>query len=416
MGRTSAWRGVPSQGSAPGIGETRMNGGDPRSVYVHAPFCARRCLYCDFAVTVDSDPGATRWLDALEAEWAWLERTKASTPEGPLRTLYVGGGTPSLLGPTAMDGLVGVLGAELMGGAELEWTAEANPESLTRETAEAWRGAGVNRLSLGAQTFHDASLRWMGRMHGPEGPGRAVEVARAAGFDSISLDLIFALPHRLGRSLDDDLDRLFEIAPPHVSIYGLTVEEGTPLGRSVREGREVPADEEQYADEFLRVVERLRGEGYLQYEVSNFARPGFESSHNQAYWIGDAYVGLGNGAHSFTDGVRRWNIRDWAEYSTAVCSGESPVGGEERIGPSEGRLERIWLSLRTSDGLATGDLSAGGIELATAWVHQGRAEMGEGMLRLNPQGWLLLDRLAVELASVEEESASAAPSVPSDIP
>ena len=352
-----------------------------------------------------------------------------------LETLYLGGGTPSLLGvgalPALMDGLVGeaseIAGTggsgaaggrggprvDLSGLAEL--TAEANPESFTPELAADWVAAGVNRVSLGAQTFHEPALKWMGRLHGPEGPGRAVQVARAAGLENVGLDLIFGLPERLGRDLDADLDRMLALEPEHISVYGLSVEPDTPLGRWVAEGRETLPDEDRYGEEYLRVADRLRRAGYEHYEVSNFALPGREAVHNAAYWRGVAYLGLGNGAHSFVAPERWWNERDWPAYRRRVEAGELPRSDAERLTAEAAALERIWLGLRTADGLALSSLSERQKARAAEWARTGRAEVEGGRVRLTPEGWLLLDRLAVELDEAgarpgdERAAADAAP-------
>lgn len=368
-----------------------------RSVYVHAPFCARRCAYCDFAVQVRARGDTDAWLEALAAELAWLEGDGLLTPAPRLDTLYVGGGTPSLLGADAMTRLAGVLGQERVSDPELEWTAEANPESLTDEVARGWAAAGVNRLSLGVQSFHDDTLRWMGRLHGSEGPARAVEAARRAGIDSLSVDLIFGLPDSVGRSWKTDLERALALDVGHVSLYGLTVEEGTPLARWVAQGRVVPVDDERYRDEYLLAADVLTAAGYDHYEVSNFARPGARSRHNTAYWTGVPYLGLGNGAHSFAPPVRRWNVREWDAYVSRLLQGEGPEAERETVAGPSARLERIWLALRTDAGWPLDPEGAAARRLAGVWQGRGWAEIVEGRLRLTPEGWLLLDRLAVEL-------------------
>ncbi len=368
-----------------------------RSVYVHAPFCARRCVYCDFAVEVRHRGDLEGWLAALAGELSFL------ATEGPillaerLHTLYVGGGTPSLLGPEAMVGLSAVLDPDRLSDPELEWTAEANPESFTREVADAWRKAGVNRLSLGAQSFHGPALQWMGRLHGPEGVGDAVRIARDAGFDNISVDLMFGLPKHLDRSWALDLERALELEPRHVSLYGLTVEAATPLGRAVHQGREKRVDEERYRDEYLQAAEVLTSAGYLHYEVSNFARPGGASRHNAVYWTGDPYLGLGNGAHSYADPVRRWNHRDWESYSGAIRRGESPEASRETIDEDARRLEGVWLSLRTERGLSVAELPPRAAELTERWKKARLAVTDADRIRLTAEGWLVLDGLAVEL-------------------
>jgi putative oxygen-independent coproporphyrinogen III oxidase len=375
-----------------------------RSVYVHAPFCVRRCFYCDFAVTVRPEGDAPAWSAALRAELALVEREGLFAVAPELETLYVGGGTPSLLGPAAMTALGGVLGKGRLTSPGLEWTAEANPESFTPRLAAGWVEAGVNRVSLGVQTFDEGTLRWMGRMHGPEGGPRAVATAKDAGLANVSVDLMFGLPATLGRSWSEDLDRALSLDVPHVSLYGLGIEAATPLGRAVAEGREPPVDEERYREEFLEAAERLGDAGYAHYEVSNFARPGYESRHNGAYWDGRPYLGLGNGAHSYAHPIRRWNVRDWAAYGARAAAGESPEEGRERLDAAAAGMERIWLGLRTRNGLRLSPEAQGARTLVTAWERAGLAVLRGDQVRLTPTGWLLLDRLAVELDGVTTAS------------
>lgn len=383
-------------------------------LYVHAPFCARRCPYCDFAVTVRRTGGHEEWSEAIRAELDMRERGGPAgdpvTLARPLRTLFVGGGTPSLLGADAMGALGRILGPERVASMTLEWTAEANPESFGPEVARGWRDAGVTRVSLGVQSFDPAVLRWMGRLHGPEGAETAVNTARAHGLANLSLDLIFGLPARLGRNLRTDLDAALALEPAHLSLYGLSAEQGTPLARWIREGREIPLDDDAYAEEYLRIAERLVSEGYRHYEVSNFARPGFESVHNQAYWSGTPYLGLGNGSHSYLPPFRCWNFRNWDEYSNRVLAGKDPTLEREAVEGEPRVLEIIWLGLRTADGwtlpVGTGGNGPGSEEMAAAgeiarsWQVRGLAAVRGGRVILTPEGWLLLDELAVQMAGV----------------
>jgi len=368
-----------------------------RAVYVHAPFCARRCFYCDFAVQVRRTGGCEAWLEALRAEVAQLHESGKLSLAPVLDSVFVGGGTPSLLGPLAMRGLRDILGPDRFGASQLEWTAEANPESFSAEVAAGWAEAGVNRISLGVQSFHEPTLRWMGRRHGPDGAVAAVQRARDVGVERLSVDLIFGLPSHLDRPWADDLARAVDLGVKHVSLYGLSVEMATPLGRAVREGRESVADEERYRDEYLLAAEVLTGAGFLHYEVSNFAHPGHASRHNRAYWDGSPYVGLGNGAHSYIHPRRRWNLRDWEAYREAVVSGRSAVGEEETLDAEATRLERVWLGLRTDQGLGRDQLGAAGWALAESWVDEGWGVIEAGRIRLTAEGWLLLDRLAVTM-------------------
>ena len=375
----------------------------PRSLYVHVPFCVRRCSYCDFAVQATAEAPTDAWLDAVTAEMRLLAAERGWQAPLALDTVYLGGGTPSLLRPGAMAELRRRLEPFATWDATAEWTCEANPESFTAEVARAWREAGVNRISLGAQTFHEPALRWMGRLHGADGPARAMDAARAAGFDNVSVDLIFGLPARLGRDWGADLHRALLLEPEHVSLYGLTAEAAAPLGRWVREGRETLADEDRYADEYLLAHERLTGAGFEHYEVSNFGLPGRRSRHNFAYWTGAPYAALGPGAHAFYPPLRRWNVRSWDAYRTMLLDeGRLPTDGEETVDADTAGLERAWLLLRTDAGWPLIDAGEAELRLAETWTAQGWARVTDGVLRLTAEGWLLLDRLAVEMASAAE--------------
>jgi oxygen-independent coproporphyrinogen III oxidase len=369
----------------------------PEHLYIHVPFCVRRCVYCDFAVTATSAAPVDAWLQAITVELAQWRDGQGWTAPLRLRTLYVGGGTPSLLGTGAMPRLAETLAPFAGWDADVEWTAEANPESFTDELARDWVAAGVNRVSLGAQTFHEPTLRWMGRLHGAAGPARAMAAARAAGLENVSIDLIFGLPDALERDWDRDLLQAIALEPEHVSLYGLTAEAGTPLGRRVQQGAERLADEDSYAEQYRMAVDRLGAAGFTHYEVSNFARPGRESRHNQAYWQHRPYVGLGPGAHSFVPPDRSWNVRDWAEYRSRLAAGESPREGAETLCGPELDLEATWLGLRARNGLAVASLTRGQQALVGTWQAAGLASCADGQVRLTTEGWLLLDRLAVEL-------------------
>ncbi|CAN5840285.1 radical SAM family heme chaperone HemW [soil metagenome] len=317
-----------------------------------------------------------------------------------LDTVYVGGGTPSMLGEGALASMREAFAPYASWeDASVEWTAEANPESFTLSLAEDWRRTGVNRISLGVQTFHEPALRWMGRMHGAAGAVRAMLTARTAGFHNVSVDLIFGLPERLGRDWKDDLERALELEPDHVSLYGLTAEIATPLGRWVREGREHLADEDRYADEYLLANQTLTAAGFQHYEVSNFGLPGFRSRHNFAYWTGAPYAALGPGAHGFHPPCRRWNLKGWEAYRDAVAAGRLPIDGSEIIAEKEVELEAIWLGLRTDIGYPLAVLAAKQRQLAALWVSRGLAFSDDVVLKLTANGWLLLDQLALELSA-----------------
>ena len=358
-------------------------------LYLHVPFCARRCSYCDFSIAVRRRIPAEEYLAAIRTEF------EQQGEIGLLETVYLGGGTPSLLPSESVARLLQFVFARTPSADAVEVTLEANPEDVTPGAARTWRSAGVNRVSLGAQSFDDRVLRWMHRSHDADRVPTSVETLRSAGIDNISLDLIFALPPELERDWRGDLDRALALEPAHLSLYGLTVEPRTPLARWVSRGATAPPDDERYAEEYLLAHERLADAGYLFYEVSNAAREGRRSRHNSAYWSGRPYLGLGPAAHSFDGRTRHWNLAPWEAYRRALTDGRSPVESEERLTPEQQELERLYLGLRTSEGVSSTILHrppqpAQPLEplLAGGWLVE-----REGRLRCTPEGWLRLDTL-----------------------
>ena len=376
-----------------------------RHLYIHVPFCQRRCSYCDFSIAVRKRIPAREYVDAVLREFRLLGGTDPGRQPGgsggeTLETVYFGGGTPSLLPPDAISALLTSLRDAFHvtpSRDDVEVTLEANPEDVTRESATAWRRAGVNRVSLGAQSFDDRVLRWMHRSHDGARIGDAVRALRAAGIENVSLDLIFALPTELQRDWERDLDQALALLPSHLSLYGLTVEERTPLARWISRGATSTPDDERYAEEYLLAHLRLAACGYRFYEVSNACRDGFRSRHNSAYWSGRAYLGLGPAAHSFDGRARRWNTPAWEDYRQALAVGHSPVQSEEVLTDEQRELERLYLALRTDHGLALTPPD-GPLPPATAqWVERGWAEVRERRLVCSPEGWLRLDALVRDL-------------------
>lgn len=323
--------------------------------------------------------------------------TSHAVEQWALSTVYLGGGTPSSLGGAGVRQLLETIRsfAEIAPGAEI--TIEANPDDVTVQAAEEWVSAGVNRVSLGAQSFDDSVLAWMHRTHDAIQIGEAVRAARFAGITNLSLDLIFALPNEVPRSWSRDLDEVMHLSPEHVSLYGLTVEPATALHRWERAGRVSPAGENRYADEFLEAHHRLTGAAFNHYEVSNFARPGSESRHNSAYWSGEPYKGIGPAAHSF-DGLRRhWNVKPYVEWLDALRRGRPVVDGEEVLDSASVACERIYLGLRTEAGYPAG---ASDRAAAENWARAGWAVIDGDLVRLNAEGWLRLDSLAAGLTGL----------------
>ncbi|MGH7594455.1 MAG: radical SAM family heme chaperone HemW [Gemmatimonadales bacterium] len=357
-------------------------------VYVHIPFCARRCSYCDFAIAVRREIPNQQLVDTISAEWRG--RTTEWGAVAAINTLYFGGGTPSRVAPGSIAAILAVITAELplVSGAEV--TLETNPDDVTDERAHAWAAAGVNRISLGVQSHEPAVLEWMHRTHRAEQVRGAMRMLRTAGFRNISIDMIFALPAMLQRDWRVDLSRTLELGPQHLSLYGLTVEPHTPLFRWTQQGGVVPPPDERYADEYVAAHDLAAGAGFEHYEVSNAARAGFQSRHNSAYWSGADYIGLGPSAHSFQRGQRRWNVREWADYRARSTTGASVVGGTECPGVEARRLERQYLGLRTTLGVALDDLPS---DVPDRWCEAGWATVSDGVLRLTVEGWLRLDAL-----------------------
>ncbi|MEJ2482628.1 MAG: coproporphyrinogen-III oxidase family protein [Gemmatimonadota bacterium] len=284
----------------------------------------------------------------------------------------------------------------------IEWTAEANPSSLTVETARAWREIGVNRLSLGVQSFDDRALAWLGRLHDAREARAAIDRARTAGFDDLSLDLIFGLPAAVSRRWRWELQQAIGSGVSHVSAYGLTAEPETPLGRRVALGRVSLPDSGSYAIEYRITAEELESHDFVQYEVSNFALPGHECRHNWHYWIGTEYLGVGPSAHSYIRGRRIWNVRHWKAYRAAVLAGESVRAGHEIPSVTQRRLEALWLGLRTRRGI---DLDVFGLPSTAVegWIARGWASRQGTRVRLTTGGWLLLDELVATLAARMKE-------------
>jgi oxygen-independent coproporphyrinogen-3 oxidase len=364
----------------------------PQHVYVHVPFCARRCVYCDFSIAVRRDVPVDEYATALGRE---IETRFADTGRWTVSTLYLGGGTPSRLGAAGVTSLLDTIKSRMSVADDGEVTLEANPDDVTPDAAHAWRDAGVNRISLGAQSFDDDVLRWMHRTHDASQIGSAIDAARGAGIDDVSVDLIFALPDSVARSWRSDLDQAIALEPTHVSLYGLTVEPHTPLGRSRDRGEAAESPDERYESEFLLAHDELTSAGFDHYEVSNYARAGKRARHNSSYWERVPYVGLGPSAHGFDGSERRWNVAAYAEWCRRASGGADPVAGHERLTPDEEQSELAYLGLRTDGGLLVAPEDLGRV---SGWIDQGWARVvAPNRLVLTPLGWLRLDAIAADL-------------------
>ncbi len=319
-------------------------------LYLHIPFCSAICPYCDFAVLTGGLEKRRRFADHLVREISMWEHER-STFES-IDTIYFGGGTPSALSPEDLGRILEAARENLSVHEDAAVFFEANPEDVTPESVQAWRDLGVRFLSLGIQSFDADALKFLGRRHSPEQALRSFEIARAAGFDTISIDLIYGLPDQPSEIWKRTLEQAVALQPDHLSCYQLTIHEGTPFGFQLARGKLAEAPEETQGELFLFTHSFLKDAGYPAYEVSNFCRSAEQRSrHNQKYWRHVPYLGVGPSAHSFAGTRRWWNERKLKPYEARIETGEKPIAGSEELTPSNLALEALMLGLRTADGI-----------------------------------------------------------------
>jgi len=371
-------------------------------LYAHIPFCSRRCRYCAFASSVYEPALADRYLDALESEARFQ---LAHRHEFRVDTVYVGGGTPSVLSPLQLIRLgEAVADATAGGDCVAEMTAEANPGSLDGRRLAVLREFGFNRLSLGAQSFDADELNLLGRAHLPGDIDGAVRAARHAGFDSVGLDLIFGLPGQRPAAFFASLSRALDLAPEHLSLYGLTWEQGTPLGEELAAGLTSPCSQESEREMYVGAVARLAEAGYEHYEIASFARGGKQCRHNLNYWRGGEYLGIGAAAFSFIEGRRYGNVADILEYCDRVEAADPVEDRSERLGPERAAREALMLGLRMTAGV---DLSgfrqrtgfdAPGLFGKSLETHldAGRLQIEKGRLQLTLEGILVANSVMAD--------------------
>ncbi len=359
-----------------------------RHLYVHIPFCPKICPYCSFYKEVSDRNKTPAFLDALLAEVDSLRQRFEVQP----RTIFFGGGTPSALSTPQLDYLLRGLKTRLDLSALTEWTLEMNPATVSLEKAALLRGLGVNRISMGVQSWDPALLKTLGRVHDREQAERSYRILREAGFDNVNLDLIFGVPGQSMRQWRDTLRQTIEMGPQHISAYCLTYEEDTEYFRQLQIGSHRP-DDEHDADLFDQTMADLVEAGYEQYEISNYARPGRECRHNLAYWLGDDYLGIGPSAFS-TVGLERWqNQPDAAGYSEKIRRGDSAVSFHEALDPATKLAERIMFSLRTNRGVSRSEVAAWPEEVAT-FTDRGLMESRDSRLVLTRRGRMVADHIA----------------------
>jgi oxygen-independent coproporphyrinogen-3 oxidase len=365
-------------------------------VYVHFPYCRHHCAYCDFAVATPRTIPQRAFTDALIAELA----LRGPSLGGAARTLYLGGGTPSLWEPSELGRFLTALRAApgLAPGAEL--TLEANPAEVTPDRVAAWRDLGVNRVSLGVQALDDPMLRSADRLHDAATAERALDLIATAGFASWSADLIFGLAQQTLANWDQTLSRALAFAPPHLSVYALTVEPRTTLARQVRDGAvTLPGDSVQVRMLF-RARERLRAAGYVHYEVSSYAKPGHRAVHNSSYWEMRPYLGLGPGAHGFAPPERRTNVRRPRQYIERATAAERPDPTDtlEQLDPDTLAFERVMTGLRDLErGVDLAPDLGRFLPAAQAEAHAGRLRLEGTRAWLTDEGLRLMDSVLLRL-------------------
>ncbi len=372
-------------------------------LYIHVPFCLRKCPYCDFYSISDLSRQA-EYVAALVAEMAMRARDDAV-----FDTVYLGGGTPSVLAPAAVARILEAAREYFSILPDAEVTLEANPGPVTQESLAAYRSAGVNRLNIGVQSFNDANLAFLGRIHTASQAVAALSSARRAGFENIGLDLIYGLPQQNKEAWHKDLSAAAAFCPPHISCYMLTFEPGTKMAADKDAGRFVPPGEECVSAMFVQAAEFLSGRGYQHYEISNFAvGKSARSRHNLKYWQNLPYLGLGPAAHSYIAPERFWNCRSVDTYISEISAGRTPTAETERLTDSQMMIEALYLGLRQAGGIdIPGFEERFGVDFqemfgptAAPFVKSGKMVLNVQCCRLTRKGMLLLDTIAAEFAGM----------------
>ncbi len=367
-------------------------------IYLHIPFCKQACHYCNFhfSTSLHYKP---ELVAALQEE-ARLAAEKFPFPAGEaVHTIYFGGGTPSLLTLSELTQLLNAVRGHFNVDPDAEITLEVNPDDISEERLKEWRGAGINRLSIGVQSFFEEELRWMNRAHTAKQALGQVKKAREY-FNNITIDLIYGGPGLSDEQWHQDLEQAKALNIPHLSCYALTVEPQTPLNKMIRTGKVPDVDPDKQSRHFLYLMQWAKENGYEHYEISNFARPGYRSRHNSAYWQGKSYIGLGPSAHSFDGKSRWWNIANNQAYIRSLQQGIIPFEKEELTGVQQ-LNERIMIALRTADGLDLFNIPSLEktqlLKAAQRHIDAGHLVAQDNNLRLTDEGRLLADGIAADL-------------------
>jgi oxygen-independent coproporphyrinogen-3 oxidase len=358
-------------------------------IYIHIPFCKSRCRYCDFFSTTQLDRQEA-YIQAVIQEWQTYQHQWSKQE---IRTIYLGGGTPSLLSVENLHRLLHSILSSIHLSSVQEITLEANPGDITADKIQAWRALGINRLSIGIQSFNDKLLQTVGRRHNAEQAIQAVRTAQTEGISNISIDLMYALPGQTMALWQKDITQALELHVPHISSYGLIYEDGTLLTQLLEQGKINAIDEEEEIQMYDYLVEQLIKHGYEHYEVSNFALPGLQSKHNSSYWNETPYLGLGAGAHSYDGQKRWWNIADIDLYIDQAMNHQL-LPEQELITPAERHTEQVMLGLRTNRGVK---YSAVNMDKAKTYISEGLLELKNENLVATTKGYHILNRIIEDL-------------------
>ena len=373
-------------------------------IYVHIPFCRQACHYCDFHFSTNLS-GQDQMIEAIQKELV----QRRDHVIGTVHTVYFGGGTPSLLTNDQVKALLETINENYGISIDPEFTLEANPEDLSGDKLQQFKALGFNRLSIGIQTFSDSQLHQMNRTHNSGQAIDAFKLTREAGFDNISVDLIYALPFFETGYWEKNLETTVGLDPDHISLYGFTVEDNTVFGKQRSKGLLKEIDESMAASQYLYSISFLESQGYLQYEVSNFAKKGYRSRHNASYWMGEGYLGVGPGAHSYDGGSRRANIRNNARYLRAISGGGSYFE-IEKLSVAQQMNELILTGLRTTEGINMElfknrfnfDLWREHKDLINSLTDDGLIYITEYGFTLTPRGFLVTDEIALKFLFLEK--------------
>ncbi len=358
----------------------------PSSLYIHIPFCSRKCPFCSFAIAVGQEHRREEYVKAIINEMKNNEGQR-------LKTIYLGGGTPSMLDEDHLDVLMNAIRKNFSFQNDIEITIEANPESINRAKAKFLMAQGFNRVSLGVQSLNDKYLKFLGRAHDTSKAKDAYRILREAGIININLDLMYAFPGETKEELEDDARAISLLGSEHLSLYALTIEPDSRF-HAVRMKLD---DDEAQAEQYLLIARILNEYGFNQYEVSNFSKHGFESTHNRNYWLGNPYIGLGVGAHGFTGRRRYWNTSNLQDYIRRAGSGEQVIGGFEDLTDVQLSMEKVLFGLRMNEGVPWDLVPSVKAELIQMWIKDGFLLLEKGNLKTTDRGRLVLDALSARL-------------------